>query len=134
VFSSTAISDKNRETVEFYYLSRVRAIAARAAIVEEYNRGAEKFTRITPRSFSDDYTPLDAKRMKEALEAVGIDPDLLWFIRYATIVGAPVSLPIGRGTPTASGVLENIDAVEAPTHVKRDFVAFMGCPFNKDAF
>ena len=133
IFSAIADPCPNRQTQEMYFLARVRALAARGAIVEKYNDGLRKFEMIAPRMFADEHAPVDADRMTATLESVGIPPRLLWFVRHAIRTG-PAQLPTGWGTPKAADVLENIDLVDAPTHEKRDFVDFMACPFNADAF
>ena len=133
-FSSTTGSFPNRATKEMYFVARGRALVAMKAIVDKYNEGLERPDRITARGFVSEYeyAPVVADRLKTTLESVGIDRELLWFIRHAIVVG-PVDLPTAWGTPTAAGVLENIDRVVAPEDVKTGFVKFMASPFNADA-
>lgn len=123
----------NRETAKFYYVGRVRAFVAMHAIIERYNEGLEKRERITQASFVNECVPVDAARMIAVLAALRIPTRLLWFIRHA-IGTEHVHLPARWGSPDMADILEDLDLVEAPGHVKRDFVAFMECPFNAGAF
>lgn len=132
---STGVADARRFEREhatkcFWHASWRCALVVRAEFVAAYNDGLAVDRRITATTFSDEYARLDAARVAETLERLGLPDDALRFVSHAIRRGL-AQLPAGWKAPSAIEILDDLDDVDASEWEIEGFVCIVGYALGK---